>query len=256
MAGLTLRTKKLPGLIHITNHISYINHWTCFCYCKERVGLNGGGCCPLQFWQTHAVKFDELLKVCRTLTELRTALFKFIKLRESSQTQTFGRTLTEQPWHLHTHTNTHTTHTQRHIQTHVHTHIHRHIDTRWHMYKHVHTHTRSHTHIYGGTYTHTILMHTTQHTQNAPWPCWPSTSPTPHLWVTSCSWHSGRRRLGSWTLLSSRHRWMLYWHYHQLFYALCSRAVPWLWPCHQTTLKLAIYHHQLQDCPPPPLSPS
>jgi len=40
----------------------------------------------------HAVKFDELLKVRRTLTELRTALFKFVKMREIPRTRTFGRT--------------------------------------------------------------------------------------------------------------------------------------------------------------------
>ena len=70
-----------------------MNHSICYFYCKEIVGLNrGGGCCTSQFWRTHAVKFDELLKVWRTLTELRTALFKFVKMRESLRTQNFGRT--------------------------------------------------------------------------------------------------------------------------------------------------------------------
>jgi hypothetical protein len=52
----------------------------------------GGGCCPLQFWQTHASKFDELVKVRRTLTGLRTALFKLVKMRESLRTRAFGQT--------------------------------------------------------------------------------------------------------------------------------------------------------------------
>ena len=51
----------------------YINHSTCYFYCKERVGLNWGGLLSLAFL-THAEKFKELLKVRRTLTELRTAL--------------------------------------------------------------------------------------------------------------------------------------------------------------------------------------
>ena len=39
-----------------------------------------------------ACKFDKPLKVCRTLTKRRTALFKLVKMRESSRTQTFDRT--------------------------------------------------------------------------------------------------------------------------------------------------------------------
>jgi hypothetical protein len=38
------------------------------------------------------LKFDRVLQVRQTLTELRTTLFKFVKMRESLRTRTFGRT--------------------------------------------------------------------------------------------------------------------------------------------------------------------
>ena len=66
-------------------------------YCKERVGLNWEGCCPLQFWQTHAVKFDKLLKVCRTLTELRAARFKFVKCVKVRKPGLLAEPWTEEP---------------------------------------------------------------------------------------------------------------------------------------------------------------
>ena len=38
-----------------------------------------------------AIWTDACCKVCRTLTELRTALFKFVKMRESLQTRAFNQ---------------------------------------------------------------------------------------------------------------------------------------------------------------------
>jgi len=92
--------------MQITDHINivwYINHCIYIYYfiyifelvtfaARKEWDLTGGGCCPLKFWQTHAVKFNDSLKVCRTLTKLRTALFKFVKMRENLRTRTFGRT--------------------------------------------------------------------------------------------------------------------------------------------------------------------
>jgi hypothetical protein len=69
-----------------------LHHWKCYFTARKEWDWTGGGCCPLQFWQAHAVKFKELLKVRRTLTELQTAFFKFVKKRESSRTRTFGQT--------------------------------------------------------------------------------------------------------------------------------------------------------------------
>ena len=78
-----------------TNYRLYFIYKLCCFYCKEEWEWTGGGCCSLQIWQMHAVKFHgnfEFLKIRRTLTDLRTTLFKFLKMRESTQTQTFGRT--------------------------------------------------------------------------------------------------------------------------------------------------------------------
>ena len=58
----------------------------------------GGGCCPLQFWQMHAVRFEEFLKVHRTLTELQTALFKFVEMRESLRIKLPAEPRSGQPW--------------------------------------------------------------------------------------------------------------------------------------------------------------
>ena len=67
-------------------------------YCKERLGLTGGGCCPLQFWQTHAVKSDKLLKDRRTLTELRTALnTNSLKCVKVGEPKILAKPQTEQP---------------------------------------------------------------------------------------------------------------------------------------------------------------
>jgi len=46
----------------------------------------------------HAVQFVELLKVCRTLTELQTALLKLVKMREP---KLLAEPQTE-PWYIHT----------------------------------------------------------------------------------------------------------------------------------------------------------
>ena len=117
---LALRPRKLPGLIHITDHISYINHWTCYFYCKERVGLNWGGLLSLAVWQTHAVKFDEPLKVCRTLTELRTALSRFVKCVKVREPGLLAEPRTEQPW---CNVNKHTYILYEYVCVHVHKYV-------------------------------------------------------------------------------------------------------------------------------------
>ena len=70
VTSLALRPRKLPGLIQITDHLSYINHTCCF-YCKERVGLNWGGlpslailadaCCNVRRILTSSSNFDRTL---------------------------------------------------------------------------------------------------------------------------------------------------------------------------------------------------
>ena len=60
VTSLALRPRKFPGLIQITDHISYIDHWACYFYCKERVGLNWGGLLSL------AILTDACCEVRRT----------------------------------------------------------------------------------------------------------------------------------------------------------------------------------------------
>ena len=83
-----------------TDYRSYfIYHWTCYFYCKERVGLNWGGLLSLGIWHAHAVKFDELLKVRQTLTELQTALFNLLRCVKACKFELLAEPQTEQPWY-------------------------------------------------------------------------------------------------------------------------------------------------------------
>jgi len=61
VTSLGLKTKEIPGLVPITDHISYKNYWTCYFYCKERVGLNWGELL------SHAILTDACCKVWQTL---------------------------------------------------------------------------------------------------------------------------------------------------------------------------------------------
>jgi hypothetical protein len=68
-----------------------IEHVTFFA--RKEWDWTGGVAVPCNFDRRMlCIRFDKLLKVCRTLIELRTALFKFVKMRESSRTRTFGWT--------------------------------------------------------------------------------------------------------------------------------------------------------------------
>ena len=50
----------------------------------------GGAAVPCNFDRRMLYSLTNSLKICRTLTELRTTLFKLVTMRESSQAQTFG----------------------------------------------------------------------------------------------------------------------------------------------------------------------
>ena len=65
------------------------------------MGLDWGELLSHAILTDAAVKFDELLKVRRTLTELRTALLKFVKCVKVREPELLAEPRTEQPWYTH-----------------------------------------------------------------------------------------------------------------------------------------------------------